>query len=104
MICKLGSGTSYAVIEKLDTENTYNMIEKQPQNEFILPDGVLEEVFTLAVASKIDRKEKHLSGKNSSFTKGRCKLLLMTLLNSFFLFYYYYFSFSFFDLSYNFSD
>ena len=31
-ICKLGCGTSYVVIEKLDTENAYNMTEKQPQN------------------------------------------------------------------------
>ena len=59
------------------------MIEKQQQNEVILPGGVQEDVFTVVVADNIDRKEEAMSGKNSSFTRGGCKLLLMTLLNYF---------------------
>ena len=45
VICKLGHGAFYAVIEELHTENAYKMIEKQQQNEIILPNGVQEDVF-----------------------------------------------------------
>ena len=64
LICKLGHGASYTLIEELDTENAFKMVEKQQQNEVILPDGVQKEVFTLVVADNIDRQEETLSGKS----------------------------------------
>ena len=75
------------------------MIEKEQQNEVTLPHGVQEDLSRLVVVENIDGKEESLSGKISSFTKGECKLLSVTLLNSS-LFYYVKKS----NLSYNFSD
>ena len=89
LICKLGHGASYTVIEELDTENAYKMIVEQQQNYVILPDDVSEEVFTLFVTDKISCKEETLSDKNSSFFKGGCKLHLMTLLYSFLILLYW---------------
>ena len=65
--------------------NAYEKIVKQQENEVIIPNGVQEDVSTVVVADNIDREEETMSGKNSSFTKGGCKLLLMVLLNYFFI-------------------
>ena len=64
LICRLGHGASYTLIEELDTENAYQMIEKQDQADIILPNGVQKEVFTIIVADNIDRREETLSGTN----------------------------------------
>ena len=53
------------LIEELDTENDYKMIEKQEQADIILPNGIQKEVVFAMVASDIsDRREETLSGKN----------------------------------------
>ena len=64
LICRLGHGASYTLIEELDTENAYQLIEKQDQSDIILPNGVQKEVFTMVVADNIDRREETLSGTN----------------------------------------
>ena len=64
LICRLGHGASYTLIEELDTENAYQLIEKQDQADIILLIGVQKEVFTMVVAENIDRREEILSGTN----------------------------------------
>ena len=68
LVCRLGHGASYSMLEELDTENAYKIVEDQEQGSVILPNGVQKEVFTMVVADNIDRREETLSGKwfNSS--------------------------------------
>ena len=63
LICRMGHGASYTLIEELDTEHAYQMVDKQQQSAVILPDGVQQDVFTMVVADNIDRREETLSGK-----------------------------------------
>ena len=39
------------------------MIDRQQQNEVVLPDGVQKDVFTMVIADNIDRREETQSGK-----------------------------------------
>jgi len=63
LVCRLGHGASYSMLEELDTENAYKIVEEQEQGSVILPNGVQKEVFTIVVADNIDRREETLSGK-----------------------------------------
>ena len=63
-MCRLGHGASYSILEELDTENAYKIVDEQEQGLVILPNGVQKEVFTMVVADNIDRREETLSGKS----------------------------------------
>lgn len=62
LVCRLGHGASYSMLEELDTENANKIVEEKEQGSVILPNGVQKEVFTMVVADNIDRREETLSG------------------------------------------
>ena len=59
---RFGHGICYSLLEEIETEIAYNMIDQQDEN-IIVPPSCEERVFTVYVADNIDRNEETLSGK-----------------------------------------
>ena len=62
IVNRLGHGVSYSILSELNTENAYAIQKEQTQDNLILPENVVKELFTIYVADNIDRNEETLSG------------------------------------------
>ena len=60
---KLGHGVSKSILEELFTENALHIIDKQTNEDTLIPHGFLPNKLTIAVHDNIDRLEETLSGK-----------------------------------------
>ena len=60
---KLGHGVSKSILEELFTENAFHIIDKQTNEDTLIPHGFLPNKLTIAVHDNIDRLEETLSGK-----------------------------------------
>jgi Zn ribbon nucleic-acid-binding protein len=59
---RLGHGLSYSLLMEAQTENAYQILEKQFKSGCIIPADSAKESFTIFVADNIDRQEETLSG------------------------------------------
>ena len=66
----LGHGTSYSILEEMETENAYKK-RSEMKEACVLPPECKEEVFTRRIANNIDRNEETLSGEFSQNMKGK---------------------------------
>ena len=59
---KLGHGVSYTLLMEADTENAYNIFEKQLKDDCVISATCKKEAFSIYVADNIDRLEETLTG------------------------------------------
>ena len=64
MTNRLGHGICYSLLEEMETENAYKVIDEQTEG-VIIPKECKKNVLTVLVADNIDRKEETLSGKSN---------------------------------------
>jgi hypothetical protein len=74
IINKLGHGISYSLLEELETETAYNLIEESQEGGVFLPEKVQSNVHTILVYDNIDRVEETLSGAG---TTHRCNGIIV---------------------------